>query len=106
MTTYLIKLSKTIEVEVEADTIEDALHQAREDNGDYRWDAMWSWATVDIECSEQEISGVGKTYKIIRHYKDKPSHIVHTGFTLEQAQEWCRRDDTHGDGWFDGYTEE
>jgi hypothetical protein len=46
------------------------------------------------------------TYKIVRHYKDKPSHIVHTGFTLEQAQEWCKREDTHGEGWFDGYTEE
>lgn len=29
--------------------------------------------------------------------------VVKTGLTLEQAQEWCSRDDTHGKNWFDGY---
>lgn len=45
-------------------------------------------------------------YKIIRFYReDKPSELVKIVGTLEEAQEWCRRDDTHGDGWFDGYSQ-
>jgi hypothetical protein len=48
------------------------------------------------------------TYKIVRFYRDedKASEVIETGLTLEEAQEHCRRDDTHGDGWFDGYDEE
>lgn len=47
-----------------------------------------------------------KTYSIIRFYRTAGSEIIATGMTLEEAQEWCGRDDTHGDGWFDGYREE
>ena len=49
-----------------------------------------------------------ETYKIIRMYRDsnKDSIIVDTGLTLEEAQAHCRREDTHGDGWFDGYEKE
>lgn len=47
------------------------------------------------------------TYKIVRHYVDRPSEVMDTGLTLEEAQEHCQRDDTHVEGkWFDGYTEE
>lgn len=46
------------------------------------------------------------TYKIIRFVFDGDSEIVKTGLSLEEAQEWCHREDTHGDGWFDGYEEE
>lgn len=47
------------------------------------------------------------TYMIIRFYADdRPSEILVRGLTLEQAQAHCQRDDTHGDGWFDGYDEE
>ena len=43
-------------------------------------------------------------YKIIRFYRDHDNRkTIRTGLTLEQAQECCSRDDTRGEGWFDGY---
>ncbi len=46
-------------------------------------------------------------YKIVRFFRDnRPSEIINVGLTLEQAKEHCSREDTHGEGWFDGYTEE
>lgn len=47
-----------------------------------------------------------KTYTIVRFKFNGPSEIVKRGVTLDEAQAWCDRDDTHGDGWFDGYEEE
>lgn len=48
-----------------------------------------------------------KTYKIIRMYRDSyENKVIETGLSLEEAQEHCRQEDTHGDGWFDGYEEE
>lgn len=48
------------------------------------------------------------TYKIVRFYQDPnlAKYVVETGLTLDEAQEWCSRDDTHGDDWFDGYERE
>lgn len=47
------------------------------------------------------------TYRIVRFYADdRPAETVTRGQSLEQAQAHCSRDDTHGDGWFDGYEEE
>ena len=47
-------------------------------------------------------------YKIVRFYRDfnRKSKIIKTSLTLEEAQEHCQREDTHGDGWFDGYEKE
>lgn len=47
------------------------------------------------------------SYKIVRfHAYGETSEVIDTGLTLEEAQEHCKRDDTHGEGWFDGYEEE
>ena len=48
-----------------------------------------------------------RTYKIMRAYADsRPKEVIKRGVTLEEAQEHCSREDTHGDGWFDCYYEE
>lgn len=47
------------------------------------------------------------TYKIVRHwFGNTDSRTIKTGLSLEEAQTHCRREDTHGPGWFDGYAEE
>lgn len=47
------------------------------------------------------------TYMIIRFYRDdRPSEVVRTGLTLVEAQAHCRRPDTRGEDWFDGYERE
>jgi len=47
------------------------------------------------------------TYKIVRFYQDRRARrTIKRGLTLEQAQAHCQREDTHGVGWFDGYTTE
>jgi hypothetical protein len=47
------------------------------------------------------------SYSIVRFFTDdQPSILIQDGLTLEEAQEHCNREDTHGDGWFDGYTDE
>jgi hypothetical protein len=46
------------------------------------------------------------SYKIIRFSQNGLNRIIETGLTLEEAQAHCRREDTHGPGWFDGYEDE
>jgi len=47
-------------------------------------------------------------YKIVRFYRDaqRSPYTISKGLTLQEAQAHCRREDTRGEGWFDGYTEE
>jgi hypothetical protein len=59
-----------------------------------------------IELPEGEGMGESKTYKIVRFRFNGKNETVRTGLTLNEAQAWCRREDTQGHGWFDGYTEE
>lgn len=46
------------------------------------------------------------TYTVYRYSYNRPKIVVMEGVTLQEAQAWCARPDTHGDGWFDGYTAE
>jgi hypothetical protein len=47
-------------------------------------------------------------YRIIRLYRDDIGYrdIIKEGLTLKEAKEHCKSEDTHGDGWFDGYEQE
>jgi hypothetical protein len=56
-----------------------------------------------------------KTYSIVRHYHpaaNRERETIRRGLTLEEAQEHCKREETHRtegppkDQFFDGYTEE
>jgi len=44
-----------------------------------------------------------RLYKIIRFRRDGPNQVLERGLTLDEAQAHCEREDTHGEGWFDGY---
>lgn len=43
------------------------------------------------------------TYKITRFRFVGGNTTIKRGLTLAEAREHCNRDDTKGDGWFDGY---
>lgn len=45
-------------------------------------------------------------YNVVRMFQDdRPNKTIKRDLTLGEAQAHCRRDDTHGTGWFDGYEE-
>ena len=46
------------------------------------------------------------TYTIVRFRFQGDNETIATGLTLKEAQEHCKRDDSQGPGWFDGYREE
>jgi hypothetical protein len=64
------------------------------------------WEAWEIEASDRFHHVEEKTYKIVRHRFNDNNEVVRTGLTLEEAQEHCNDESTHGDGWFDGYTKE
>jgi hypothetical protein len=48
-----------------------------------------------------------ETYKIVRFYQSyRPKKVIKSGLTREEAEAHCQRPDTHGPGWFDGFTKE
>jgi hypothetical protein len=47
-----------------------------------------------------------KKYRIVRFFKEGEPSVIKEGLTLKEAQKHCKREDTHGDGWFDGYEQE
>lgn len=49
---------------------------------------------------------MSETYRIIRYTFGERKEIQQTGLTLKEAQAYCRGEDTHGEGWFDGYERE
>ena len=56
---------------------------------------------IDLELGNEM-----PTYEIVRFYKeeDKPSEVIQSGLTLEEAKEHCNLDDTKQEGeWFDGW---
>ena len=60
-------------------------------------------AWVDAQVADLQVVD-GQPYKIVRFYQDeRPKEVIVRGVTLAQAKTHCQRDDTHGDGWFDGY---
>lgn len=50
----------------------------------------------------------GKTFKIVRKYKDPAmdDEEVKTGLTFDEARDHCNDPDTSGDGWMDVFYEE
>ena len=44
-------------------------------------------------------------YHIVKFYQEegKQSETIKSGLTLDEAQAYCSRPDTAGDGWFCGY---
>lgn len=47
-----------------------------------------------------------RKYVITRFTRDGDSIIQAINLTLEEVRDWCNNPETHGDGWFDGYTEQ
>jgi len=76
------------------DTVDEAVN--------YGENCTDEWVTAQLTEVEMPL------YKIVRHYQDPDvdSEIIETDLTLEEAQAHCQREDTHGPGWFDGYTEQ
>jgi hypothetical protein len=61
---------------------------------------------TNMDAKNSKYEEDDRTYKINRFRFDGPTETIKRGLTLEEAQEHCHREDTHGDGWFDGYTAE
>ena len=47
-----------------------------------------------------------QTYKIVRYRQNGKNTVIKHGLSLEEAKEHCQDEETRGEGYFDGYTEE
>lgn len=64
-------------------------------------DSEWRERELERMTDEDE-----DTYEVVRFRFQQASEVIKTGLTLEEAQEHCNDDSTHGQGWFDGYRKE
>lgn len=55
---------------------------------------------------DEDDDDIEQTYEIVRFRFMGESEVLESGVTLEEAQEHCEREDTRGDGWFDGWRAE
>lgn len=65
-------------------------------------------AAYEKQIAHLEELEEAQTYRVDRVYQGTGAHeVIHTGLTLDEAQEWCSRDDTSGgewpDVWMDSY---
>ena len=47
-----------------------------------------------------------ETYKVIKFNRDSENEVLHEGLTRDEAKEYCQGEESHGEGWFLGFTEE
>lgn len=73
------------------------------DDGDW---SEFEGSSLELPPSEDEDEDEDETYMIKRFRFNGGSEVIKTGLTLDEAQEHCNRDDTSGDGWFDGFEKE
>jgi len=76
----------------------DLTHESLTDAENRR---AWETNQLGLEDEDDE-----DTYSIVRFHFQSERVVIDTGLSLEEAQEHCSRDDTHGEGWFDGYVTE
>jgi hypothetical protein len=61
---------------------------------------------IALETQQGGMMSDNDRYKIMLYRQDKPARKVSGGHTLAEAQAHCRKDSSHGPGWFHGYTRE
>ena len=56
----------------------------------------------------KDLNNMEKMYKILRFYlnKSKKPKLTTINLTLKEAQEHCKKPESKGRGWYDGYTEQ
>lgn len=101
MAKYMVVRKAESCVVIEADSAEEALELAA-DMPTHEFDDSDYWDEIDPDYG----AAAGGSYEVVRFSSDGTQEVIKTGVSLKYAQEWCSRDDTRGDDWFDGYREE
>lgn len=63
------------------------------------------WEHIGLEDEEDEQTYLIRRFTFDRNHDDY-RRVIKTGLTLDEAQEHCNDESTHGAGWFDGYESE